>query len=387
MDVSVLATATRQPACWDEPQVFANLALDYDPADEDYAHLDAEGHAAAAEAKTLAEEAAVDVCMGCPLMLACEEMDAQTSARPGSVFVHGVIGGRTEDERLARLGRRRTAATVAPANPQIAPGDRGPRMQVDDALVARLTIAGKTGEQIAHDLGCSVRTVTRARKRMGNVLNGTGDLTLTVAETPTETRTGSPVANALTTSAPEAAVRASGPISVEAIVAAAPTANADVKPVRAKRTASSKTASKSGATSDTDSRNPFRNRPISPAMEAVYDRLATDNGASFADLKDIAAAQIGDQEAMDWWLNRNTSVENGARIVRPSKVKMSESERLREGALAKAHNAIDAAVRAGRYLSKQGDTVTLLPSALVAWHERKAAIAANAANAKALVAA
>ena len=51
MDVSVLATATSKPACWDAPEVFSNLALDYDPRDEDYAYLDAAGHATAAEAR------------------------------------------------------------------------------------------------------------------------------------------------------------------------------------------------------------------------------------------------------------------------------------------------------------------------------------------------
>jgi hypothetical protein len=366
MDVSVLATDDREPTCWEEPQVFASLDLDYDPADEDYAHLDLLGHTILAARKVAAEEAAVDVCMGCPLMLACEEMDAEMSARPGSVFVHGVIGGRTEDERLARLGRRRTAATVAPANPQIAPGDRGPRKQVDDDLVARLTLAGKTGDQIAHDLQCSVRTVTRARKRMA------ATLTSVVEHKPAATLpTTAPATPAMSTS--------TAAISTAATMAMVRPADvqASVHPITGQRTTKTvkarSTRTAVGTSRAVESRHPFLNgRPISAAMEAVYDHLSRNEGAAFADLKDLAAVHIDDQEAMEWWLNRNSTVENGTRVIRPSKVALSEADRIREGALAKAHNSVDAAVRAGRYLSKQGDTVSLLPAALEAWRLRMA---------------
>lgn len=395
MDVSVLATATRQPACWDEPQVFANLDLDYNPDDEDYAHLDAEGHAAAAEAKRVAEEAAVDVCMGCPLMLACEEMDAKESAKPHAVFVHGVIGARTEDERLARLGRRRTAATVATPNPQIAPGDRGPRQQIDDTLVVRLTLAGRTGDEIAHELQCSVRTVTRARKRMASALMGS------LQPIPTTQAANQPVApvtpvmilkqaaakQAATkpvTSTPAQPVTQTAP-KAQPVIDHAPTKTVTqtiTKPVaKPVAKAAVKAAAKPGTQQTTEKRHTFLNGSrISSVMEVVYDYLSRNpEGATFADLKNLAAAHIDPTEAMDWWLNRHSKTIDGTLVIRSSKADMTEAERIREGALLKAHNAVDAAVRAGRYLSKQGDTVTLLPDALDAWRVRMSNATAAAA--------
>ena len=359
MNVSVLATDTSKPACWDAPEVFSSLALDYDPNDEDYTHLDPAGHAAAAEDRRTAEEAAVNVCYDCPLMLACEEMDAKASAIPGAVFVHGVIGGLTEDERLARLGRRRTAATVAPANPQIAPGDRGPRKQVDDALVARLTLAGRTGDQIAHELQCAVRTVTRARKRMTSMLtspliveNNIPAITVPVAAESTAVSTAAPIA-------------ATTPVAPSSVSTCAPQST--------RKTRRTRTTVSAGAVT----RHPFLNgRPISPAMEAVYDHLSRNGETAFADLKNLAAIHIDDAEALEWWLNRNSTTEDGNRVIRPSKANLSGSERIREGALAKAHNAIDAAVRAGRYLSKDSDSVALIPAALDAWRLRMTSAAA-----------
>lgn len=370
MDVSVLATPTSQPACWDAPEVFSSLALDYDPRDEDYAHLDAEGHAKAAEARRKAEEAAVNVCYDCPLMLACEEKDAKAMAVPGAMFVHGVIGGLTEDERLARLGRRRIAAsTLAPANPQIAPGDRGPRKQVDDALVARLTIAGKTGDQIARDLQCSVRTVTRARKRMADALGAAADITPAVVPATAAVVPTPAAVSAVTDLSPVVATPTASATAVAAMATPSPRSSKRTSTARPART-----SARSSAT--TDARHPFLNgRPISAAMEAVYDHLSRNGGTSFEDLKALAATHIDDNEAMEWWLNRNSTLDNGTRSIRPSKAAMSEAERIREGAMAKAHNSIDAAVRAGRYLSKQDATVTLLPAALNAWRQRMSAAA------------
>ncbi|MFE0088807.1 hypothetical protein [Streptomyces sp. NPDC059016] len=57
------------------------------------------------------------------------------------------------------------------AKPDVDPhaDKRGRPAKVDEALVARLTRAGRTAEQIAWDLGCHVRTVVRARGRASDM--------------------------------------------------------------------------------------------------------------------------------------------------------------------------------------------------------------------------
>lgn len=358
MDVSVLATKTRQPACWDAPEVFSDLALDYDPSDADYTHLDMLGHTILAAAKSAAEEKAVDTCFGCPLMMACESLDIEVHTDNRKPLIHGVIGGRTEAERrMRRSGRAPKTASVP--NPQIAPGDRGPRNQVDDTLVARMTLAGKTSDQIAHDLDCSVRTVTRARKRM--------------AEAITTQRIENPQpAPALTMTV------------INPAKATAPPARKATEPTKAQTTPVTLTSvpTKTKTTpanqpSTTQSGHSFLNgRPVSATMEAVYNHLVISGPTSMDTLKAIAAAQVDSTEALEWWNTRNSVVVDGVRTVRPSRTTTSVEDRIREGALAKAHNAIDAAIRKGRYLSKQDTNVALLPAALDAWKQRMGALVA-----------
>lgn len=354
MDVSVLATKTRQPACWDAPEAFTDLALDYDASDADYSHLDVLGHTILAAAKAAAEEKAVDTCFGCPLMMACEALDIEIHADARKPLIHGVIGGRTEAERrMRRSGRRPKAASVP--NPQIAPGDRGPRNQVDDTLVARMTIAGKTSDQIAHDLDCSVRTVTRARKRMAN------DISTQRTETP---QTAPALTMPIKASVPQTRKATEAIKAIHTPAAPAPVpAKAKTVPVNQTTTAQSGHAFLNG-------------RPVSATMEAVYNHLVETGPSDMDTLKAIAAAQVDSTEALEWWNTRNSVVVDGVRTVRPSRTTTSVEDRIREGALAKAHNAIDAAIRKGRYLSKQDATVALLPAALDAWKQRMGALVA-----------
>lgn len=178
-------------ACQTDPatRVFHDPALDYDPDDPDYAHLTADGHRAAAAAKTAVERRAVAICRGCPLLSACDTW-ARTHA------VHGVVGGRTEDERRALRtpdldGHGVSPHTPGPADtPPSLPIDRGPRHQVNDLIVARLTAEGRDTTFIAREMRCSERSVTRSRAR----LRRTGHTVPTATpRRPAETPTGIPV--------------------------------------------------------------------------------------------------------------------------------------------------------------------------------------------------
>jgi hypothetical protein len=339
MNIADLAGPGRTPACWEKPDLFSAHALDFDPNAEEYVALDSATKAEMAQKKAEAEEAAVDVCFGCPLMLACEKIDEQNMANPRIPFIVGVIGGRTESERRAR----RSGRTVAPAakttsvpNPQIAPGDRGPRNQVDDDLVVRLSNAGKTSDQIARELNCSPRTVSRARKRNG-------------------------------ISAPKASTSGADSFASRAAAETAETVSRTEKAA-----ASTKPSRHLHAAAESPAVNPFiGGRPVSPAMEAVYNHLTTVGGSDHIDnLLAVGIPHVDPAEALTWWVKHNSVTENGQKVVRSTKASTPVADRIREGARAKVFNSISATHRKGRYLDREGDTYTFKAHALAAWTQR-----------------
>lgn len=362
MDIADLAGPGRTPACWDKPAVFAARALDYTPRGEEYAHLDLLGHTMLADRKRAAEEAAVDVCFGCPLMLACEKIDEQNIA--SGKFIAGVIGGRTEGERRARHRARygrTTTETLSTENPQIAPGDRGPRNQVDDELVARMTRAGKTSEQIAEEIGCSPRTVSRARRRM--------HLTTPKGAANQPAHDTEPFAAHAVEATSESIAR------TEQAIATAATHSARPRPVR--KSAPARVHAQPPVTSTA---NPFTGRPISAYMEAVYNHLAAVGGTdTLANLLAVGIPHVDPEEGLDWWTKHNSTTVNGIKTIRPSKSDTPVQDRIHEGARAKVLNAVSATHRKGRYLDRTGDTFTFKPHALRAWTEREAAATTVAA--------
>lgn len=384
MNIRALATDGLSPACWENQNLFSASALDYDPSDDAHAHLDLIGHTILAARKAAAEEAAVDVCFGCPLMLACESQDIEHTSNTRNQFIPGVIGGRTEAERKARRAGESTPAvtvTTSVPNPQIAPGDRGPRNQVDDNLVASLTRMGKTSEEIATVIGCSARTVSRARGRMG----------LTVPRTRT-TAPASPVAVETARAADVTTSNHTTGTAVKTDVAAvtekttttftqislnAETAERTQRAIRnaAQHASSPEDTTSTGCTNTATpvQANPFRNgRTISGPMEAVYNHLTAVGGTDTLDrLLAVAIPHVDPVEAIDWWTKHNSITDaNGTKVLRSTKANTPVSERIREGARAKVFNAISATHRKGRFLDRDGDTYTFKAYALAAWAER-----------------
>lgn len=86
------------------------------------------------------------ICQACPVQAQClahaEAMEQQASHR------YGTWGGTTRSQRNARARAR-----------------AGTRSYDDD--IARLTRLGRSAREIAEQLGCTSRTVSRARQRMG----------------------------------------------------------------------------------------------------------------------------------------------------------------------------------------------------------------------------
>jgi hypothetical protein len=306
------AAASLTPACFSNQAIFSSPDLDYIAGANAHKHLDLIGHTMLAHRKAQASAAAVDVCFGCPRMVACEQEDIanDTSDLP---FVPGVIGGRTEAERRVRRGEAEENGTEAlvlldlpqGSNAQIAPGDRGPRNQVDDELVARLTQAGRTSGEIAALLGCSQRTVSRARIRMGVGMQKV-------------------------------------PVPVE-------TAEATL-----------------------DVANPFvGGRQVSAPMSAIYDHLAANNGVAEQEvLVRVGAPHVDPREAIEWWEKQNHILVDGKRVLRPTKANFPIEDRIAEGSRAKVLNAVSATFRKGRYLDRTGDTYTFKASAMQAWCEQ-----------------
>lgn len=340
--IADLAGPNKQPACWD-PQMmpaFANPALDYNP--REHKDLDPLERAIYATAKAKAESEAVDVCFGCPLMLACEQIDiANQQGQDRAAFVVGVIGGRTEAERRARFPRSKKARLTSVANAQIAPGDRGPRGQVDDDLVLSLTKAGKTAEQIARELNCSSRTVSRARARKGVRLRGvdSSDPVTMYALKPTTNNSQAKQTNPTATKA------------------------SDPHPTKTQKRTKATTKPSSGSA-------PFSGREIKPMMIAVYNHLTRVGGtAHIDDLIAVAVPVISAEDAANWWKTQNCVP--GTKNLRSGKEDVPEHVRVREGARLKVINSVTATARKGRYLQRDGQMYTFKSDDMQAWAKQQ----------------
>jgi hypothetical protein len=137
-----------QIPCQINPDLYSDPALDIDIDDDDWVRLSRDEQVARLEAKNIVEQAAVDSCMDCPLMLQCREWGQRMGAN-----VFGVVGGLTMEER--------SETTVAVS--LLDPTERGPQGQVRDDLIERWVAAGISNRVIAERLGCNVRTVERRR--------------------------------------------------------------------------------------------------------------------------------------------------------------------------------------------------------------------------------
>ena len=140
-------------ACASYPNLFAADVLSYTPQGEEFAHLNEHEHAEMAVNREHAEAKAINICMGCPLLFACEKEVLKNE-------VYGVAAGMTAEERhaLAPL----SAITELDTHPR----DRSWRNRINDEAVSVFTRQGWTNEQIANELECTSRTVARSRARM-----------------------------------------------------------------------------------------------------------------------------------------------------------------------------------------------------------------------------
>lgn len=171
-------------ACASYPAMFAAEILSYNSKSPEYANLSAQKHAEMTLAREEAEAAAIDVCMGCPLLFACEKQVLQAE-------VYGVAAGMTAEER------RNLSPKAAPTTGEdpVSVRDRSFRNRVNDDAIAVFTRMGWTNEQIAQELECTSRTVARSRARMRNTPTTTDETPNTptlrsVTYTPTSTQPG-----------------------------------------------------------------------------------------------------------------------------------------------------------------------------------------------------
>lgn len=249
-----------QAACRDYTEVFADPALEYSPNSPEFANLTPQDHAEKAVARREAEDAAIDVCMGCPLMLACEQYALQNA-------VYGVAGGRTAAERHAISASSYVSTTETSDNVR----ERSLRNRVNDEAVAVYTRQGWTNQRIAEHLECTTRTVARSRARMRKIEEQAAESAVTEAVVETT------VAPAIEAPAPAAAV----------VV--------DITP-------------------------PAHNRSrISPAMQVIHQILADGLWHDREDLLAEGVSFVPDEEALRWYARRNPEDNTSSRVERISR--------------------------------------------------------------------
>ncbi len=311
-------------ACTMRSSLFNHDALDYDPRDEDYADLTPQQHAEHALDKENVEAAAKAVCASCPMLSLC-----RSEAIAASGPAYGVTGGLTAAELRALRNPNLIADdtddeyTEEP-QPVVADRDRGTRGQVNDEAVGRLTRAGWDSPQIAEELGCSVRTVARARARLRKLEQATSHEVLVSAEeqviAAAEEQVAAVVADEITTAVEDliADVAHQGDTIANQIGQA--TRVADDTPVA--------TVSPLHATT------PLAARRLSPAMAAVYDALADGHWHHRSDLLDLATPLVDADHALAWFNRKN-----------PEDTRTSRQERIRRGAREVVANALTASAR------------------------------------------
>lgn len=306
-------TWRRKAACRTQTDLFTHPALDYNAADPEFADLTPAEHTARAAEKAAVEAAAVDFCFGCPVMQQCDEWALAT----GEAF--GVAGGRTEDERAALLDARGATVSVT-TDPTLTATlrDRGPRLQVDDAAVERLTALGRDSKYIAHELGCAERTVVRARARIA------ARKAAQTAEKATQILTAATTQPTGTTVDPAVA-------EIDRQITALGAAL-----TRPRTTTGSQ---------------------ISPAMAAIYTALGDGQWHPREALLTVGVAHISDTDALDWWTRAN-SIDggDGSKVLNPAKATTPLDERITIGAREKVSNMLSASCRTRKNTERGGPT-------------------------------
>lgn len=403
-DISEYVTPTSQPACWTAENLvkFSSPALDYSPTNPDYRHLSVKDHARNAVAKWKAERDCVLTCLSCPLLEQCQQIDMENMAK--GEIASGVMGARPEEVRrnpskVKPLGLRAYVESVvaivrgeakAPrqiqdtthtANADIAPGDRGPRGQINDELVRRMVISGRTGDQIAADLGCDPRSVSRAKKRLGLTRNCRTNTEASTAATITATTTGAtpPVRTPASSPAqpqprPSTTNRDSDTFTAMALaeVHTAATTPSSVAPATAQAVTDATPDITIARPGGTRSGAPFASqRKVTAAMTTVYNHLATVASASTETLLALAAEHIDAADAEKWWTERNTITVDGQRHIKPTQAHTTVEDRIAAGRRAKAFNALSAAHRNAGYLIRDHDLWSFDPAAKAAWLRRR----------------
>lgn len=291
-------------ACKTRPDLFHAPALDYDRSDEDYENLSPAEHKALEAAKAAAEEAAVDFCFGCPVMQECDEWALRAAP-------HGVAGGRTAAQRAEMRATRGITFRPDPALTATL-RDRGPRLQIDDTAVARLTARGTDSKSIAETLGCSERTVVRARAR----------------------------------------IRKHTPALVPSVPAHA-TGDAHSGDRVAVEIARDLTALGAAVTRPTGKSS--RARGVSPSMAAIYEVLADGGWHRREALLAAGTPHISDADALAWWTKANTIVAaDGEKVLNPAKASTPRAERISLGAREKVNNMLSASCRNGKHTERGG---------------------------------
>lgn len=308
-DTSFL-TDPRRP-CAGRADLFAHVALDYHRDGEDYAGYTQTQHEQAAAAKAAVEAEAIDKCLDCPLMVACLNWALTED-------VAGVVGGETEDarremraaavqdeqdEQVAENARGNTA-------PAVCPSDRGVRGQIDDATVALMTRAGKTSEEIAHDMGCSVRSITRARGRIAKAAEAAAAEAKTVAAAAVRTSRALPATRQpLCTAQTPTVTTVTGP-------------------------------------------DPRR---LSSFMAAIYDVLADGQWHHQNDLVAAGTRHVTDAEAIAWWTKRYAK-QIAANPALPQST--PDADKIAYGARDKVLNSLSASARNRGRTTRGGATGT-----------------------------
>lgn len=306
---------SKDRACLGKADLFQASILDYSPTSEEYADLTPAEHAAAAAEKAAVEEAAIDACYGCPFMLQCEEWSVANA-------VSGVAGGRTEAERNEIRTDRGLDQT--PQEPSVCAADRGPRNKVDDATVARLSALGWKSQQIADEMSCTVRSVTRARQRLAKAAQQ---------------------ATAQSSEAAEAKMDAlvQDKAAVQAATEAAKATGATFVGFTTGRPVSNIACAAQPAT-----KAPRAGR-VSPPMKAIYEALADGQWHDRTSLISVGSLFVTDTEALTWW-DRNIA----AKSKNPNIGDTPRDKRIADGRRDKVANALSASCRVRKHTMRGG---------------------------------
>lgn len=381
-----------------------NGALTERPSLSEYIDLTDEQVSALTVDKSKAENAAVDLCFGCPVMQQCETWSLVNP-------VSGVSGGYTESQRIS-VRQRKDMPEPVPTFAGL-PTDRGARNQVDDQAIATMSAQGHGSKHIAEVLGCSERSVVRARQRsaaktapkpvesqsknaIDSILLEVGrrisdqaaattrehghdstyiaralgcsertadrarqrrdnNNTLQVQFPPRTATIKSPLPG--TDPCPDKAARQPGPArkAIPEQPAIRENYYSSPAPTRTRvRTIRSFTAA-----SDRNAQHPVvQVSRVRPPMQAMYSLLSDGQWHSREEILVVGSARVDPDTAIKAWMRArtNTIKVDGIRQVRPDRDHVPTSTRIAEGSRLAALNSLEAAFRLRSHLERGGDT-------------------------------